>query len=752
MANRFWVGGTGNWSDTDHWSTESGGSNGADTPTSSDNVFIDSNSGFGAGGTITLDGMVTQECNDFTLSSGHTYTITGGQLNFYGSVTLESTVTFNVASPTFKNTTSETITSNGVVFGGEEFNVTGTGTLTLQDDLETTGQFYQSNGTFDANDNNLIANSFYFYADTGYTPTVVMGSGTWEVTGNGNVWGVDENNSEIVTITCETSTIKLTDSSENQKNFAPQANDSVGKVYNNIWLTGTGTGIFSIGGGTSNTFNDFKCDNPPHEIRFYGEDTTTVSTFNVSGTVGNLITISSEDEELEGLQHTLSCASGVISCDYLDISNSNATGGAAWYAGSHSNDTTNNDGWLFEDCPPDRYWIGGTGGWNNTDHWSIESGGSGGASVPGINENVFIDENSGFASGGTITCTDEYVVNIHDFICTSGHTYRVESYEGFEVYGSLELDANATYLLSNNLTMASTDTGETLTFNGATFERTESGENSGINFTGTGTWTLQDDLVVAGTFYQRNGTFYANDFNLTANDYNFYSGEGYTPTFYMGSGTWEATGANQGWTMLEDYGQIEFDVGTSVIKMTNTSSDEARFQGANRSSNIYNLWIDGDGTSIFHINGNVGFNDLKITPGNEVLFENGCTVTVTTFTVIGTEANPITINSEDNENQQTLSCSSGTINCDYLLISNSNATGGATWNAGSHSIDVINNDGWIFESEPPSPVLGCTDPTAINYNPLATQDDGSCIYATTQKGFKTMPLNLGRGRFMGKSI
>jgi hypothetical protein len=29
---------------------------------------------------------------------------------------------------------------------------------------------------------------------------------------------------------------------------------------------------------------------------------------------------------------------------------------------------------------------------------------------------------------------------------------------------------------------------------------------------------------------------------------------------------------------------------------------------------------------------------------------------------------------------------------------------------------------------PPPPVYGCTDPTAINYNPTATADDGSCVY------------------------
>jgi len=47
--NRYWVGGTGNWNDTSHWSASSGGSGGASVPTSNDDVFIDSNSGLSGG-------------------------------------------------------------------------------------------------------------------------------------------------------------------------------------------------------------------------------------------------------------------------------------------------------------------------------------------------------------------------------------------------------------------------------------------------------------------------------------------------------------------------------------------------------------------------------------------------------------------------------------------------------------------------------------------------------------------------------
>lgn len=56
--------------------------------------------------------------------------------------------------------------------------------------------------------------------------------------------------------------------------------------------------------------------------------------------------------------HTLSKASGVVACDYLILSNSIATGGADWYAGSNSVDNGGNVGWIFDDPPAP---VGGTG-------------------------------------------------------------------------------------------------------------------------------------------------------------------------------------------------------------------------------------------------------------------------------------------------------------------------------------------------------------------------------------------------------
>lgn len=46
-------------------------------------------------------------------------------------------------------------------------------------------------------------------------------------------------------------------------------------------------------------------------------------------------------------QHNISKPSGIVECDYLDLTNSNATGGATWYAGENSIDSGNNTGWIF---------------------------------------------------------------------------------------------------------------------------------------------------------------------------------------------------------------------------------------------------------------------------------------------------------------------------------------------------------------------------------------------------------------------
>lgn len=99
MANRYWVGGTGSWSDTAHWSTTSGGTGGASVPTSADNVYFDANSFTATGQTVTV--AVETNCLDMdwtgVTNNPTFYSNIGNAQNIYGDLILTDGMTINGA-------------------------------------------------------------------------------------------------------------------------------------------------------------------------------------------------------------------------------------------------------------------------------------------------------------------------------------------------------------------------------------------------------------------------------------------------------------------------------------------------------------------------------------------------------------------------------------------------------------------------------------------------------------------------------
>lgn len=203
MATVYWFGGTGNWSDhTNHWSNNSGNSpvslHGS-VPGTDDDVVIDSNSGL-SGGSITFNAFPLN-CNNFVSNTGFDYTIVtqGKAFHFYGYLTLETGITFsgNFYPHFISTNTGNTITSAGKTFEAMVIEGVG-GEWSLSDSLTVSTELQHNNGTFDANNHNVTANSLYFYADTGFNPTVIMGSGIW--TPGRSAWVLDEYSGEKVNI------------------------------------------------------------------------------------------------------------------------------------------------------------------------------------------------------------------------------------------------------------------------------------------------------------------------------------------------------------------------------------------------------------------------------------------------------------------------------------------------------------------------------------------------------------------------
>lgn len=61
----------------------------------------------------------------------------------------------------------------------------------------------------------------------------------------------------------------------------------------------------------------------------------------------------------------------------------------------------------------DFYWVGGSGNWSDAAHWANQSGGQGGAGVPGTGDDVYVDDNSFTSSGEIELSSDASIGSFH---------------------------------------------------------------------------------------------------------------------------------------------------------------------------------------------------------------------------------------------------------------------------------------------------------------------------------------------------
>lgn len=322
----------GNWSDNATWDE-------GVAPTTSDDVVA---RGDGTSGNVTIS--ATSNCRSavFTNYSGILTHNTGITLNVGASGSGAASFTFvpgmtyspadSTAVVSFEASANINLTSAGKTFGRVTIAALSPGGVTLLDNLTMLGLFGFSRTNFNANGFNVTASSVA--SNNNNSRTFTMGSGTFTISGTGDIWDFGGSN---FTVNSNTSTILLTDTSSSAKTFIGAG----GKVYNNLTVTAGGSGILTFESNT--TFNIFTI-NPPKTVRFTSGDTFNFTSFLATGLSGNIITITSTTN---GSIHTLSKTSGTVSSDWLSLRDSNATGGAVWQAGRNSINVSNNRGWIF---------------------------------------------------------------------------------------------------------------------------------------------------------------------------------------------------------------------------------------------------------------------------------------------------------------------------------------------------------------------------------------------------------------------
>jgi hypothetical protein len=342
----YWnLAGSNNWSATGWATTNNGAPAAANFPLPQDTVIFTE---AGAAGTVTINANwnigsinmadgVSNRTTAMTLASGTTTPAIYGSLTFFSSLTLTGTGVFTFAGQGVTNT----INSAGVAFTQPITLNAVTGTLQLAANI-TLGSgltFIVTSGAFDAN--NFAVTTGLFNASGTIARTVTMGSGTWTLSGVGNVWNV--NTTTNLTLSSASAPIVLSNTTTSARTFF-----GGGFTYKSLTIGGaTGASTLTLAG--ANTFGELASTKTVAHTIVFPNVTTTVLKWSISGSAGNLVTLSRTGASGSFTLNYLSA--GDVSADYLSISNSTASPPNTWYAGANSIDNGGNINWIFTVAP-----------------------------------------------------------------------------------------------------------------------------------------------------------------------------------------------------------------------------------------------------------------------------------------------------------------------------------------------------------------------------------------------------------------
>ncbi len=572
-TNFYWVGGTGNWDDKNHWAFTSGGTPGiCPIPSQTDNVFFDINSFTGPNQTVNINTIAN--CLSMSWNNVNFPRISGSSdLNIYGSMTLDSKLTWQHTGWTYfkSNSLGNTVTTKGVNMYLVNFN--GTGEWTLGDNFRGQYDIYVNSGSFISNGKTItLGRSFYCW--TGNTTsinltgtdtvivgnefrihpnnfTLTMGNAVVKFTGTNNFYFTGGNktytdlifnadNTGNTTIQIDYSniirnlkinaagyqTVNLASSStyndvtmlfRNPSNNNPTVTVNGNNTFNDMTITSTGTAGPYIYLNNNNTYNNLIMAGVGTRIFIGANQTQTVKDALALGSGGFPVFLQSTSQ---GTQGTISKPTGSVCMDYIWLRDIRATGGASFNAGATSVNLGNNTNWSFTSCAG-YYWVGGTGNWSDyAHHWAYSSGGSILHNTPPTQfDDVFFDANS-FTTTGEVITIDDAQPKMHNLSFASAlYTPTLNgnvSATQMNVYGSLKLITNMNQNFNGEWNFMAPNDSNDINTAGKTLQR--------VNFkggnNGQGGWVLQNNLTVTDSINLNNGRFRLNGKEVTTKYFN----------------------------------------------------------------------------------------------------------------------------------------------------------------------------------------------------------------------------------------
>lgn len=305
-----------------------------------------------------------------------------------------------------------------------------------------------------------------------------------------------------------------------------------------------------------------------------------------------------------------------------------------------------------------------------------------GSTAGGIESNAI---NVTITSSSTGFTTGSHVRNF-----TTTGSYSGSFQMGINIYGDINIGALTNFTASTNVTTIRGSGTQNITMNGRALDQP-------ITFSGTGTYNLVDGLTTGSTraVTLTSGTLALNGKTLTTGTFATtgatarvlaFGTSGAISVSGSGATAWNATGS--GLTTS----------GSGTINMTSASAKTFVGGGYN-----YAAALNQGGAGALTISGSNTFqnitNTYATTGATTITFTAATTQTVSNFTASGTVGNILTLNSSSAGSRFNLSDPSGTVVVSYCNITDSNATGGATWNSytSNGNINGGNNVGWVFD-------------------------------------------------------
>lgn len=761
----YWVGGAGDWNDKSHWSFTSGGAGGACVPFKYDNVFFDANSGLG-GATVTTSG--NSFCKNLTWAAGvGTTTFSESPsygLRVYGSVTLRPTVTFATTILEFYGSDAATITTNG---GGATSSLqfyiakTGSGSVTLTDDwINNTNQasinfvsgglnmagrtvtcwiFVSNNNNtrhLDISNANITTNIRWIYLGANKTMTSTGSHITSHARFHSNAPNSSYPSVELTESRRETtSDFDIRGTTFGQLLFSNAASTALNRIYagNTIRrLEYKGAGV--IGDPGNNNIDSLILAGSRNYV-FAGTNTVNMYFKAEAATCSGLTEIRGSGAA------TLAFQPGAeIHIANVYMQNMTATGDMTPIVFDGA-DAGNNTGWTINSAAGSaRYWVGGSGDWNDPNHWSATSGGASGACIPTVADDVYFDAQSGFTAGSrtvTITNGNAYCHNLNWEHATNAPLWNKSTAWNMEIWGdSLILNpaatftgqvyvkgANATFLKGNvqgdfdifidkpggSLTLLNDYTnnlynfgvvngalnasGRTLILQGLDNTFMGSGNPFAIDISNstitTGAWRFVGTIA--------NHTLNATNSSITCNEF-------------------QTNGMHYDTVNVAGNAQAQTSINSATINtLTFTNPSNTSTIGINGSNNtIGKVEYKGSGT----INGTNNVMDTLIFfPGNRYTLNAGSNTTVNdAWFGSGTPCRATEIVSSSSTVNATITKTNGDVYFDYVRLQRVTAAGAVTpFQTGSHTTDLGNNVNWnIPPYDGAAPIQGLGNDTTID--------------------------------------